>query len=244
MAPRAARLRLLRPGMVGSSRDVGAGGVVAAAAAAVVESPRPPVLEVRIDNQKDPFATIVSVDYGNKLGDLLDTITALKALNLNIKRAKISGGTSSVHKFYITDASECVCRGRGGRAGFRVRCCVFVDEEGRQWETSERGLMCRPAVQTSLRLPPHLCIHLRIARWSMLVRTSTSPVFAHAVAEKIVKSDLLEEIRLTILNSIQTAHPDATEQLAWGAAGAHMGAATPGDATAPLGIRKCVLGPC
>lgn len=29
---------------------------------------------VKIDNQHDPFATVVSIQYGNKLGELLDTV--------------------------------------------------------------------------------------------------------------------------------------------------------------------------
>ena len=32
---------------------------------------------IKIDNQSDPFATIVKVDFGNKLGDLLDTVRTL-----------------------------------------------------------------------------------------------------------------------------------------------------------------------
>ena len=29
---------------------------------------------VKIDNQHDPFATVVSIQYGNRLGELLDTV--------------------------------------------------------------------------------------------------------------------------------------------------------------------------
>lgn len=29
---------------------------------------------VKIDNESDPFATIVSVEYGDRLGELLDTV--------------------------------------------------------------------------------------------------------------------------------------------------------------------------
>ena len=31
---------------------------------------------VKIDNEKDPFATIVSIQYGDRLGELLDTVGA------------------------------------------------------------------------------------------------------------------------------------------------------------------------
>lgn len=61
---------------------------------------------VKIDNTRDPFATVVSVRFGNELGDLVDTIGALKNLGLNIKRAKIdSNDPSSKHRFYITDGA-------------------------------------------------------------------------------------------------------------------------------------------
>lgn len=61
---------------------------------------------VKIDNMKDPFATVVTVSFGNELGDLVDTIGALKNLGLNIKRAKIdSNDPSSKHRFYITDGA-------------------------------------------------------------------------------------------------------------------------------------------
>jgi hypothetical protein len=29
---------------------------------------------VKIDNQNDPFATVVTVEYGDRLGELLDTV--------------------------------------------------------------------------------------------------------------------------------------------------------------------------
>jgi UTP:GlnB (protein PII) uridylyltransferase len=60
---------------------------------------------VKIDNESDPFATVVSMRYGNKLGELLDTTAALKNLGLNIRRAKVKPkGDMMVNKFYITDA--------------------------------------------------------------------------------------------------------------------------------------------
>jgi len=71
------------------------------AAAAVPE----PV--VKIDNHTDPFATIVTIEFGDRLGELLDTVQSLKTLGLNIRRATLSGGDDGVgaeHKFYITDA--------------------------------------------------------------------------------------------------------------------------------------------
>lgn len=70
----------------------------------VEDAPKP---IVKIDNQHDPFATVVSIQYGNRLGELLDTTAALKNLGLNIRRAKIKKTSDDklvVNKFYITDA--------------------------------------------------------------------------------------------------------------------------------------------
>jgi len=37
----------------------------------VEDAPKP---VVKIDNQHDPFATVVSIQYGNRLGELQDTV--------------------------------------------------------------------------------------------------------------------------------------------------------------------------
>ncbi|KAL4431582.1 hypothetical protein ABPG77_001424 [Micractinium sp. CCAP 211/92] len=57
---------------------------------------------VKIDNETDPFATIVSIEFGDRLGELLDTVASLKALGLNIRRAKLKSGKEQ--KFYVTDS--------------------------------------------------------------------------------------------------------------------------------------------
>lgn len=59
---------------------------------------------VKIDNMTDAFATMVTVEFGDKLGELLDTITALKNLGLNIRKAALKPG-SKASTFYITDAT-------------------------------------------------------------------------------------------------------------------------------------------
>uniref|UniRef100_A0A7S0WZM9 ACT domain-containing protein n=1 Tax=Chlamydomonas leiostraca TaxID=1034604 RepID=A0A7S0WZM9_9CHLO len=74
---------------------------IVARSAAQVGSPQ---LEVKIDNLSDPFATVVSVQYGDRTGELLETITALKNLNLNIRRAKLAGKAGSSSTFFITEA--------------------------------------------------------------------------------------------------------------------------------------------
>ncbi|KAK9858032.1 hypothetical protein WJX84_012080 [Apatococcus fuscideae] len=62
---------------------------------------------VKIDNQHDPFATVVDIEYGNELGELLDTVAALRNLKLNISRAKLrqKKGSPNIqrNRFYITD---------------------------------------------------------------------------------------------------------------------------------------------
>ncbi|KIY99044.1 Unknown protein DS12 from 2D-PAGE of leaf Flags: Precursor [Monoraphidium neglectum] len=61
---------------------------------------------VKIDNIRDPFATVVTVEFGDRLGELLDTITSLKNLGLNIRRAKLDGAPGrKSNTFYITDAT-------------------------------------------------------------------------------------------------------------------------------------------
>ena len=57
-----------------------------------------------MDNLSDPFATVVTISFGDRLGDLLDTTAALRNLGLNIRRAKLStaGGDNT---FYITEAA-------------------------------------------------------------------------------------------------------------------------------------------
>ncbi|KAL6755983.1 hypothetical protein V8C86DRAFT_2658705 [Haematococcus lacustris] len=81
---------------------------VVARAQATVGAPAKPVPTpvVKIDNLTDPFATLVTVEYGDKLGELLETITALKNLNLNIRRAKLVSGKSgsTINAFYLTEA--------------------------------------------------------------------------------------------------------------------------------------------
>ena len=62
-----------------------------------------PVPVVKIDNTSDPFATVVRVTYGEYLEELLDTVAALKALRLNIVRAKVTEDENSRNKFYVTE---------------------------------------------------------------------------------------------------------------------------------------------
>eukprot|EP01025_Chloroclados_australasicus_P017130 TRINITY_DN1871_c3_g1_i1.p1 TRINITY_DN1871_c3_g1~~TRINITY_DN1871_c3_g1_i1.p1 ORF type:complete len:314 (+),score=23.46 TRINITY_DN1871_c3_g1_i1:106-942(+) len=123
--------------------------------------PQPVVI---IDNHTDPFATVVKIEFGDRLGELLDTMGALRNLGLNIIRAKIEqGDVYSKNKFYITDSHT---------------------------------------------------------------------------SEKVVKSDKIEEIRLTILNNLLYFHPESQQSMAWGGSRPRKPARR--DLTAPLGAEKHV----
>lgn len=120
-----------------------------------------PTPVVKIDNLSDAFATVVSVEFGDRLGELLDTITALKNLGLNISRAKLDQSNKEKKNrnvFYITDATT---------------------------------------------------------------------------SEKILKSDRLEDIRMTIINNMLYYHPESAEALAAGSPAAQPER----DVTRPLGPR-------
>lgn len=88
----------------GCSRDVSARVSTTNGAAATTGGATDATPIVKIDNRSDPFATIVTVEFGDRLGELLDTITSLKNLGLNIRRAQVTGG-SKANTFYITDAA-------------------------------------------------------------------------------------------------------------------------------------------
>jgi hypothetical protein len=50
---------------------------------------------VKIDNERDPFATVVTIEYGDRLGELLDTVgsrhaTALPLPSLNAQAAAVA----------------------------------------------------------------------------------------------------------------------------------------------------------
>lgn len=64
---------------------------------------------VKIDNTSDSFATVVTVELGDQITEMLGTITALKNLGLNIRRAKVAmgeeGSSRTRNKFYLTEAT-------------------------------------------------------------------------------------------------------------------------------------------
>lgn len=71
--------------------------------ASAVESERP-VPRVIIDNKSDAFATVLELSFGEKLGELLDTVAALKNLGLDISRGEVSmSGSNKTSKFFVVD---------------------------------------------------------------------------------------------------------------------------------------------
>ncbi|TVU42099.1 hypothetical protein EJB05_08504 [Eragrostis curvula] len=65
-----------------------------------------PIPKVIIDQDSDPDATIVEITLGDRLGDLLDTMNALKGLGLNVVKASVCLDASGKHnKFAITKLS-------------------------------------------------------------------------------------------------------------------------------------------
>ncbi|XP_004507070.1 ACT domain-containing protein ACR11-like [Cicer arietinum] len=60
---------------------------------------------VIIDQDSDPNATVVEITFGDRLGALLDTMSALKNLGLNVIKANVFLDSSGKHnKFSITKA--------------------------------------------------------------------------------------------------------------------------------------------
>ena len=59
-----------------------------------------------------------------------------------------------------------------------------------------------------------------------------------ARSEKVVASAKIEEIRLTILNTLLRSYPELGEHLAWGSAAARSSVVRDVDPTAPLGRRR------
>ena len=132
-------------------------------------------------------------------------VNSLKALGLNIRRAKLK--SASEHKFYVTDArtSEKVRPGRGVRlpplSARKVAplCCLH---QHRVLDISFVGTLLQPPAL--LTLDTRYCCH-------------------GTIVLQVIKSAKLEEIRLTILNNLLQFHPESGEQLAWGTPAARAG---------------------
>ncbi|XP_021747268.1 ACT domain-containing protein ACR11-like [Chenopodium quinoa] len=102
-----------------------------------------PTPKVIIDQDSDPNATVVEITFGDRLGALLDTMSALKNLGLNVVKAN-----------------------------------VFLDSSGKH---------------------------------------NTFAITKADTGRKVDDPELLESIRLTIINNLLQYHPESSEQLAMGA---------------------------
>ncbi|KAK4796354.1 hypothetical protein SAY86_028680 [Trapa natans] len=103
-----------------------------------------PTPKVIIDQDSDPNATIVEITFGDRLGALLDTMSALKNLGLNVVKAN-----------------------------------VFLDSSGKH---------------------------------------NTFSITKADTGRKVEEPELLEAIRLTIINNMLEYHPESSAQLAMGVA--------------------------
>ncbi|KAF1001511.1 ACT domain-containing protein ACR11-like [Apium graveolens] len=66
-----------------------------------------PTPKVIIDQDSDPDATVVEITFGDRLGALLDTMSALRNLGLNVVKAEVFLDSSGKHnKFAITKVSD------------------------------------------------------------------------------------------------------------------------------------------
>ncbi|XP_008342759.3 ACT domain-containing protein ACR11-like isoform X2 [Malus domestica] len=62
-----------------------------------------PIPKVIIDQDSDPDATVVEITFGDRLGALLDTMSALRNLGLNVVKANVYLDSSGKHnKFAVT----------------------------------------------------------------------------------------------------------------------------------------------
>ena len=72
-----------------------------AARASTTDQGNASVPKVIIDNLSDPLATILEIEFGDKLGELVDTCEAIRNLGLDISRAEIT--EDNQNRFYVTD---------------------------------------------------------------------------------------------------------------------------------------------
>ncbi|CAI5537219.1 unnamed protein product [Closterium sp. Naga37s-1] len=76
---------------------------VVAAAASTAQTEEVPVPVVVIDNHSEANATIVQLEFGDRLGALMDTMAALRSLGLNVVKGRVTtAGTVARNTFTIT----------------------------------------------------------------------------------------------------------------------------------------------
>ncbi|CAI7933103.1 unnamed protein product, partial [Closterium sp. NIES-54] len=76
---------------------------VVAAAASTAQTEEVPVPVVVIDNHSEANATVVQLEFGDRLGALMDTMAALRSLGLNVVKGRVTtAGTVARNTFTIT----------------------------------------------------------------------------------------------------------------------------------------------
>ncbi|CAI5503177.1 unnamed protein product, partial [Closterium sp. Naga37s-1] len=77
--------------------------VAAAATTAEAQTEEVPVPVVVIDNHSEANATVVQLEFGDRLGALMDTMAALRSLGLNVVKGRVTtAGTVARNTFTIT----------------------------------------------------------------------------------------------------------------------------------------------
>ncbi|CAI5991942.1 unnamed protein product [Closterium sp. NIES-64] len=77
--------------------------VTAAATTAEAQTEEVPVPVVVIDNHSEANATVVQLEFGDRLGALMDTMAALRSLGLNVVKGRVTtAGTVARNTFTIT----------------------------------------------------------------------------------------------------------------------------------------------
>ncbi|CAI5459611.1 unnamed protein product [Closterium sp. Yama58-4] len=86
-----------------SARKASRPPVVAAAATAEAQTEEVPVPVVVIDNHSEANATVVQLEFGDRLGALMDTMAALRSLGLNVVKGRVTTvGSVARNTFTIT----------------------------------------------------------------------------------------------------------------------------------------------
>lgn len=149
--------------------------------------------------QSDEFATVIHIEYKEDLGDLIELTTAIKNLGLNVVRASVdalAGDDLAVYEFFVTGAQlrpSAACPGRFHQFAFQTH----------RWTARHQF----PA--------PHVAIFQRSAHppSSYKLPNPASPRADKNTSDKILKSEMLEEIRMSVAYSLIETHGDMGDKL-------------------------------
>ncbi|KOM36375.1 hypothetical protein LR48_Vigan02g252500 [Vigna angularis] len=199
-----------------------------------------PMPIVLIDQDSDSEATIVQLSFGDRLGALLDTMKALKDLGLDVSKGTVSTeGLVKQTKFFITQShghvlSKETCLGSGKSYFNSMDHPVFLDvslEDGRDVSSVVTALYVNPLKFISQGYASSGSLHsldlgddgLKFARVHheafpicSLVSFFISFCYVLDTGRKVEDPDMLERIRLTIINNLLKYHPESSELLAMG----------------------------